>query len=121
MPVYSTRCPGCAAAGTVFRRVAERDSNLPLCGCGQQVVRTLDLPFGKSDEVSPFESPATGKMITTRSQLQEDLRTSGCFIYESGVKQDIARNRARNIEKADAALAEKVDRVAAELSLSGRL
>lgn len=33
-------------------------------------------------DIDPYESPATGKWITSRSEAREDLKASGCRILE---------------------------------------
>ena len=33
-------------------------------------------------DLEPYQSPVTGKMITSRSQQREDLKASGCRIVE---------------------------------------
>lgn len=40
----------------------------------------------------PFESPATGKIISDRAQHREDLKVSGCTVLEPGIhKGDYSR------------------------------
>ncbi|MEQ9634608.1 MAG: hypothetical protein RLW68_00840 [Devosia marina] len=40
------------------------------------------LPRIVTEQFQPFESPATGKMITSRTELREDLAASGCRLLE---------------------------------------
>jgi hypothetical protein len=40
------------------------------------------LPRIVTEQFQPFESPATGKMITSRAELRYDLAASGCRLLE---------------------------------------
>lgn len=40
------------------------------------------LPRIVTEQFQPFESPATGKMITSRAELRDDLAASGCRLLE---------------------------------------
>lgn len=57
-----------------------------------------------------FESPATGKAVTSRKQMQEDLRASGCHIREPGEEKDTARRRAEIAAERD----RKIETIVAE-------
>jgi hypothetical protein len=55
--------------------------------------RIFTPPFVRG-ELTPFESPGTGKWITSRSELREDLARSGCHLMEAGESERIARRKA---------------------------
>lgn len=121
MPVYTTRCPSCATRDTVFRRVDERDVNLPYCQCGARVERVIDKPMVIA-EIAPYESPANpGKWITSRSERREDMRQAGALEWEPGMRQDIERRRQELIEKDLATVDAGVDNIVRDLNASGRL
>lgn len=122
MPVYTTLCPTCGHRDTVFRRVDERDADLPFCDqhCGTRVQRIIDKPAVHA-EIAAYESPATGRMITSRAERREDLRRAGALEWEPGMRQDIERRRQELIEKDLATIDAGVDNVVRDLNASGRL
>ena len=120
MPLYNTKCPACGGVATVFRKIAEMD-NLPPCdSCGTPVARVLSAPRVLAG-FEPYISPATGKMISSHSQRADDLKRSGSFLYEPGVKEDIARNRIAREERDFAPVAAAVDETVRALVASGKI
>lgn len=115
MPMYDVICKSCGEIGVVFRKVVERDTNLPLCVHGHQMVRALSPVMLTVDNFEPFESPKTGKWLRTKAEWKDDLKASGSFIYEKGVEKDIARNKERALEEAFKPIANGVDRVVTQL------
>lgn len=120
MPLYATSCAHCATAGTIFRHVANRD-DLPLCVCGGPLVRVLSAPFVRPD-ITPYESPLTpGKAINSREQRYQEMSRAGKMDWEPGLKQDILRRQAENIEKACVVADKAIDVTVRELTASGHL
>ena len=119
MPLYSTLCAKCKARNAIYRKVAERDSNLPLC-CGQSVTRVVEAPYVVPD-IATYESPASGKMITSRRERHEDLKRTGYMPWEPGIERDIANNRKHAEEKTHAMIDTLVDTTVRDLATSGRL
>lgn len=54
-------------------------------------------------DIEPFESPASGKMITSRSKMRDDLAQTGCREFEGCAveKQEAARQQQYQYEKED--------------------
>lgn len=52
------------------------------------------LPQIITEQFEPFESPATGKMISSRNELREDLAASGCRLLEPD--ESPTKGRIRN-------------------------
>lgn len=120
MPLYQINCTACGYGDTIFRKIAEMD-NLPACrDCGNPVKRILSAPTVHA-AFSAYVSPATGKMIESRQAQRADLRASGHFINEPGVKKDIARNKLATEEKAFQPIAAGVDAVVHKLVNTGAL
>ena len=120
MPIYSVACPKCLREDSIFRKIAEMD-NLPECSyCGVVVERRISAPAVIADFQS-YISPKTGKYITSRGAQAEDLKRSGAFLLEPGVREDIARNKAEREEKDFAPIAAGVDNVVRELVNSGKV
>ncbi len=82
--------------------------------------RIIVAPSVQTD-IEPYESPKTGKWITSRREQREDLKASGAFLYESGVSEDIARRRQENLAATDRLIETRVDETIRDLSASGRL
>jgi hypothetical protein len=47
-----------------------------------------------------YESPATGKMITSKAQRREDMKVSGCRDWEGRESEQKQANRNRDYEEA---------------------
>lgn len=94
--------------------------NLPQCSCKGVFERILTAPAIHTD-IAPYQSPGTGKWVTSRSEQREDLRKSNAFLYEPGVREDIARNKLHTQEKTFAPISAAVDQTVAALVQSGKL
>lgn len=120
MPLYDTKCRKCGAVDTLFRKIAEKD-NLPSCdSCGGTLDRVLSAPM-VIGEFHPYVSPATGAYIDSRTKRADDLRKSGSFLLEPGVKEDIARNRMAREERDFLPIANAVDETVRSMVNSGKL
>lgn len=108
MPLYDVECSGCKRRDTLFRKIAEMD-NLPECSCGGTVYRCISAPMLASVNIEPFISPGTGKVIDSKTAYKEDLKRSGAIPWEPGLKEQVARNRLHEQEKAFAPISHAVD------------
>jgi putative FmdB family regulatory protein len=81
MPLYSYKCRVCGEVQDAFRKYEERERCEDCCE-EQSARRILTAPRIRTDELEPFQSPATGEWITSKSQQREDLRRSGCRLAE---------------------------------------
>jgi hypothetical protein len=61
-------------------------------------------------DIQPYESPATGKMITSRSERREDFKVSGCREWEgmNCERNEAAKRKAETELKQDKALEHEV-------------
>ena len=119
MPIYSIQCPACGASSAVYRRVVERDHDLP-AHCGAPMKRVLDKPY-VAPEFQTYISPTTGREISSRDQRRDDLRRSGCIEWDAGARTAIARNRAAAVQETVTKIEAGVDRLVGDLHASGRL
>lgn len=119
MPLYATLCADCGRRQDVFRTIAGRNA-LPPCACGGVLSRVLTAPAVSTD-IEPYISPATGKLISSRSEQREDLVRTGHFLHEPGVEKDVERNRAYTMEKAFEPVARAVDEKVAQLVSQGQI
>jgi len=117
--MYVCAC-ACGARETIFRRVDDRDHDLPK-HCGGSMHRIIVAPAVRPDLPEPYESPKSGKWITSRAEQREDLAATGSFLYEPGVREDIARRRKELEAKTDQLIEQRVDETIRDLSASGRL
>lgn len=120
MPIYQIRCSACCHEDQIFRTVAERN-NLPACRqCDAVVDRVITKPFISTD-ITPYVSPATGKVINSRTQMRYDLEASGSIMNEPGLKQDVARNKEYQAEKTFAPLSKAIDEKVRQLVNSNQI
>ena len=104
MPIYEYKC----SCGTNFERYLPVDKyrEPQQCECGniaeKQISRLL------MARVMPdvcYDSPITGKAITSMAQRREDMARSGCIEYDPEMKTDYNRRIARE----EAELEQKFD------------
>lgn len=119
MPLYLTACKTCEAEYTIYRKVDERN-NLDDCSCGGKTERRVTAPFVAFD-ITPYVSPATGKVINSRVQMRYDLEASGSIMNEPGLKKDIARRKTDIEEQTFAPVAAAVDATVTQLVNAGKL
>lgn len=120
MPLYETLCDDCGKKQPIWRRIADRD-NLPSCdACNGSINRVIAAPAVKVD-IPAYISPATGKLIESRVQQENDLKASGNILMEPGLKEDIARNRERAYDKAFEPVAAGIDQTVGHLVNNGKI
>lgn len=96
MPSYESVCLKCGKYHTYVRKVADY-LETPYC-CGTKTdKRLLSAPMMRPD-IAPwdaYESPATGKLISSYQQRREDMKASGCRDYEGREAEDrhVARQK----------------------------
>ncbi len=71
-------------------------------------------------EITAFISP-NGKPITSRAEYSRDLRESNAIPWEPGIRKDIERRKAENIEASFKPVAEAVDTIVRDMNSSGKL
>lgn len=102
-PVYEHEC----ANGHKFDRylkLVELDDK-QTCKCGADARRLISAPLGLHVDFPAYQSPASGKWITSRTQRREDLKATNCVEYEPSMKEEMEKRHARE----DAELEKKVD------------
>jgi hypothetical protein len=92
--IYQAVCMKCGAYHEYIRTVANMHDT-PEC-CNQKTEkRLLSAPMARFD-IQPwdaYESPATGKRITSYAQRREDMKAAGCRDYEG--RESEQRNAQR--------------------------
>jgi hypothetical protein len=83
MPVYEAVCLKCGKYHEYIRPVSEYLDTPECCGAKTDK-RLLSAPMMRAD-IQPwdaYQSPATGKLITSYAQRREDMKASGCRDWE---------------------------------------
>lgn len=104
MPVYVAECAACGHTEDYFRQVEER-ADTPRCRCGAPM-RQIITPLFVQPDIAAYQSPASGKWITSRRERRDDLARTNSRPWE-GMESERkeAQKRKREAEaKADAKL-----------------
>jgi putative FmdB family regulatory protein len=115
MPIYATQCTRCGDCSTVFRTVATRDEGLICDECGSKTERLLTAPMIAADCFNEYESPGTGKRISSPGARNDDLKRSGAIMWEPGIDKDISRQKESVLESSFAPIAAGVDAIVTNL------
>jgi hypothetical protein len=109
MPLYTYECGQCERREDGFRHVDERHDGPKCCG---QTMGLIICPSYIQDDIPAYVSPATGRVIGSRSARRDDFKRSNCRPWE-GVEQEkkeFARRNAYEEKKADARLEDAAHR-----------
>ena len=116
MPIYESVCLKCGAYHEYISRVSSCHET-PLC-CGQKTdKRILSSPAGIVD-IPSYQSPASGKWITSRAERREDFKRTETREWEGldSEKRESNRQKEYQEEAADKALDHTVRQAWADLS-----
>lgn len=105
--IYESVCLTCGTHHTYVRRAADY-LDTPVC-CGQKTEKRIFTAPSARMDMAPwdaFESPATGRMITSYAQRREDMKTSGCRDWDGleSEKRYAADQKRQNDQTMDAKL-----------------
>ena len=102
MPLYEFACD----KGHKFDRFLKLKDydQAQTCECGAQATKQLSAPMFSVD-FPAYQSPASGKWITSRAERKADMKATGCVDYEPSLKAEQERRYAAE----DAALEKQVD------------
>lgn len=106
--IYEAVCLKCGKYHTYWRKVSECMDTPECCGAKTEK-RILSAPMARMD-MQPwdaYESPATGKMITSYAQRREDMKAAGCRDYEGRESEE--RHAARQKKLAEDEAEKKLD------------
>lgn len=107
MPIYEFRC----TAGHKFDRFLKLKDydQAQTCECGKQAEKQLSAPMIQVD-FPAYVSPASGKLISSRTQRREDMKATGCVDYEPSLKEEQAKRIAREDAELDKKVEEHVEK-----------
>jgi putative FmdB family regulatory protein len=105
MPLYEMLCQN----GHKFDRFIKL-SNIDepqTCECNAQAHRVISACMFSIDATNfpAYQSPTTGRIITSKTQRREDITASGCVDYEPS----LIEHQAKRVAREDAELDKKVD------------
>ena len=119
MPIYEAVCKKCGKYHEYVAKVADC-MNSPVC-CDEQTQKVIfTAPMGQFD-IQPwegYESPATGKWITSKAERKEDMKASKTRQWEGmeTEKQEAARHKMYDEAEQDKKLDVAVRTAWAQLS-----
>lgn len=111
MPTYTAECQSCHTTQDYYRTVAERHDT-PACECGGKTKLVL-MPTFVMDDIPPYVSHTTGRVIGSRTKRRDDLRRSNCREWE-GFAQE-RKEADRRLKYADEKREQKVEHTARTL------
>lgn len=113
MPIYAHVCDN-GHAFDLLLRFSELDE-LQACVCGRPATRVICAPriFVAPDIC--YDSPVTGKPITSKQARIEDLARTESVEYDPGMKQDYQRRVQESERQLDKSVDEHVDRAIAQM------
>lgn len=107
--IYEAVCLKCGKYHTYIRKVADYLDTPECCGAKTDK-RLLSAPMMRAD-IAPwdaFQSPATGKMITSYAERRADMKAAGCRDWEGMASE--TQNAARQKQYSEAENDAKLDR-----------
>lgn len=115
MPIYEAVCTKCGAYHEYIRPVANYLDTPECCGVKTEK-RLISAPMAIVD-IPAYESPASGKWITSRSERREDFKRTGCRPWEgmAAERQEADKQKAYIEAEQDKALDHTVRKAWADL------
>lgn len=81
MPMYRVMCDSCGSSHVIFRKINERDCDMPQCLCFGIMRRIVEAPAVRAD-LPGYTSPIDGRWVEGRRARTEDLKRNGCRPWE---------------------------------------
>ena len=110
--MYRIECVICLERFDIFKKMSEYD-DLPF-HCGAKTSRIMCAPSVITD-LQPYVSPASGKLINSRSAQAEDLKRTNSILNEPGLTTDVRRWGEEKKEKAFSPIAAGIDQAVSAL------
>lgn len=113
MPMYEYRCASGCGVFTSYKKLADY-KQAQQCACGAEAEKVISKPMIAVDYPA-YQSPATGKWVEGKKAHLEDLKQSGCRIFEPGEREDAKRRSVEAEVKLDKFVDTSVEKSFAEL------
>lgn len=110
MPTYSYRCDHCGHRFERLLPLARFNEPQSCAECEEPATKVLAAPYVRGD-YEGYLCPVTERWIEGRAAHEENLRRTGCRVYEPGETQARIREKAREEANFDRAVEETVERV----------
>jgi len=110
VPIYESECQQCGRRHEYVRPVAACGDTPECCGSPTEK-RIFSAPAGFPD-IPAYESPASGKWITSRAERREDFKRTGTREWE-GLESE-KRESEKQKQYADAEFDAKIERAVGE-------
>lgn len=106
-PLYEFRCTN-GHKFDRFLKLKDYDQS-QTCECNAPATKQLSAPMLQVD-FPAYQSPSSGKWITSRTERREDLRATNCVEYEPSMVQEQVKRYAAEDAALDAKVEEHVER-----------
>jgi putative FmdB family regulatory protein len=119
--MYDFKCDNCGHVTPVVVPIARRNETFPCEHCGTGTFRRVEVCAVRiSKDYEGYVSPASGRWVEGRKQHIEDLRRTGCRLYEPGETEAFIREKDKRRDAAwQKAVDSAVGAAAQELGLGG--
>ena len=108
MPLYDYKCQ-CGERFRRFLRLREYREPQTCPHCGETAEKVLSAPMVRPDYAG-YECPVTGKWVEGRRAHEENLKRTGCRVYEPGETQAFQARKAAENEAFEEKIADSVAR-----------
>ncbi len=120
MPIYTYKC-GNGHQFDTLRKLSEYKDPLK-CECGADCELKI-MPTQINCDIQPwdyYESPVSGKTITSYKQREADMKEHNCTDYDPGVKTDFISHMKREDAKLEKKVDDFVDKTISEMPVKKR-
>ncbi len=99
----------------MVRKISEMRQN-EWCDCGGAAEKII-VPTQIAPDTEGYECPVTGKWIEGRYQHKENLKRTGCRVYEEGETKDFIKNKEQRQKDFDRRTENIVEKAARDIGL----
>lgn len=114
MPVYQYKCTEHGVFERYMKSIEHRSiAECPTCKAeSRQIITSVSvhIPRTMRWDFDPYQSPASGNVITSQKQRQADFANTGTMEWEPGMRQDKEREIKESEQALDKAIEETVER-----------
>lgn len=114
MPIYEYRCAPCGKQFTAYKKLADYREPQS-CSCGATAEKIISKPMVAVDYPA-YQSPASGRWIDGKKAHHEELKRTGCRIFEPGERKDAERRKQAAEQAENTFIDNSVDKVFAEIT-----
>lgn len=99
MPTYSYKCENNHEFDRLLLLSEYKDPQT--CECGSKAKKILKPTMINCDMANwdRYESPCSGKLITSYKEREKDMKEHGCVDYDPGMREDSVSNQKRTDAK----------------------